>query len=286
MPDPRKVQTLVHRATELARATPGRSGFVVTLGPDAEDVMIVGDLHGHLHNFAAALKMAALDQNPRRHFIIQELVHDPRADPDSPPGDLSHRLIDVVCALKCQYPERVHYLPGNHELSELTGRSIGKNGVPLNDLFRLGLESSYGDQAGLIREAYDDLFRALPLAVRLPNRVFVCHTIPEARQLETFDPGILDASEFSPESLKRGGSAYAMTWGRDTTIEAADRFAEIVDADLFVIGHHPCDDGFLKLNDRVLALDATDPAPACVLLPTNRPIGMDDVMAGIRSIRA
>lgn len=286
MPDPRKVLLTVRRAADLSRATPGRAGSVVTLGPEVEDVMVVGDLHGHVHNFAAALKMAALDENPGRHLVVQELVHDPRVDPDGPSGDLSHRLIDVVCALKCQHPERVHYLPGNHELSELTGRSIAKNGVPLNELFRRGLESSYGEHAEAIREAYDGLFRSLPLAIRTPNRVFICHTVPDERYLEGFDSGVLSADGWPPESMIRGGTVYAMTWGRDATIETAERFARIVDADLFVIGHHPCDDGFLRLNDRVLSLDATDPLPACVLLRARGPITIEDVMAGVTPVRA
>jgi Calcineurin-like phosphoesterase len=282
MPDPIKILATVRRAAELARATPGRSGSVVTLGESATDVLVVGDLHGHIHNFAAALKVAALATNPGRHFVVQELVHDPRTDPDGSEGDLSHRLVDVVCALKCQYPDRVHYLPGNHELSELTGRSIAKKGVPLNSLFRLGLENSYGAMAGAIREAYDVLFRSLPLAIRTPNRVFVCHTIPEARQMDTFDPSVLAADEWTPESLVRGGSVYAMTWGRDTSIEAADRFAQIVDADLFVCGHQPCDEGFKRANDRLVILDGTDPIGAYCLFPARGPIGIDDLLADVK----
>ncbi len=246
--------------------------------------MVVGDLHGHLHNFAAALKIAALAEHPNRHLVLQELVHDPRTDPDGDAGDLSHRLVDVVCALKCQYPDRVHYLPGNHEVSELTGRSIAKNGVPLNILFQKGLETSYGAAAGTIRSAYDDLFRALPLAVRTANRVFVCHTLPELRQLEQFDAGVLDASEWPPESLLRGGSVYSMTWGRDSSIEAADAFAAIVDADLFVCGHQPIDEGFRRMNDRLVVVDATDPYASYCLFPARGAITIDTLMAGTRHL--
>lgn len=286
MPDPNKILAAVRRAATLARATPGRAGGVVHLGESAADVLVVGDLHGHLHNFSAALKLANLAQNPRRHLVLQELVHDPRTDPDGDEGDLSHRLVDVVCALKCQYPDRVHYLPGNHEISELTGRSIAKRGVPLNRLFRQGLETSYGPMAGAIREAYDDLFRSLPLAIRTPNRVFVCHTIPEVGQLETFDPEVLATTEWPVESMTRGGSVYALTWGRDTSTEAADRFAAIVDADLFVCGHQPCDEGFRRANDRMLILDGTDPLPAACLFPAQGPITMDRLLAGTGPLEA
>ena len=43
--------------------------------------------------------------------------------------------------------------------------------------------------------------------------------------------------------MKRGGTIYALTWGRDTTPETADRFAAMVDADWFITGHQPCDEG-------------------------------------------
>jgi hypothetical protein len=180
------------------------------------------------------------------------------------------------------YPDRVHYLPGNHELSELSGRSIAKKGVPLNHLFRVGLESSYGAMAGPIREAYDVLFRALPLAVRTPNRVFVCHTLPEARQMDGFDVSVLAAEDWPVESLERGGSVYAMTWGRDTSVEASEQFAQIVDADLFVCGHQPCDAGFRRANDRLVLLDGTDPIGAYCLFPAHGRITIDDLMAGTR----
>lgn len=281
MPDPTKILATVQRATELARATPGRSGSVVKLGDGVEDVIVMGDLHGYVHNFAGLMKVAGLAANPGRHMVVQELVHDPRTDPDEGPGDLSHRLVDLVCALKCQFPDRVHYLPGNHELSEVTGRSIAKNGVPLNALFRRGIESSYGEMAGSIQAAYVELFRTLPLAVRTPNRVFLCHTVPDAPYLEGFDASVLAADEWPPESLARGGAVYAMTWGRDTSIETADRFAEIVDADLFICGHQPCDEGFRRANDRLLILDGTDSLPAFCLFSAKGPMTMDRLVAGV-----
>lgn len=281
MLDPRKILATIQKAALLFRATPGRKGSVVHLDDRAEEVMVVGDLHGHLHTFAQALKLAALDRSPGRHLVLQELVHDPRVDPDG--GiDPSHRLVDLVCGLKCQYPDRVHLILGNHELSELTGRSISKNGVALNALFRAGVEASYGSEADGMIAAYHDLFRSLPLAVRTPNRVFVCHTVPDARDLDHLDPEVLRATSWTPEALARGGTVYALTWGRDTTPATADRFAAIVDADLFVTGHQPCDDGFRQANHRQIILDGTDPYPACCLFPAREPATIERLLDGVR----
>lgn len=119
-------------------------------------------------------------------------------------------------------------------------------------LFRQGVSTAYGGSAEEIFRAYLDLFAALPLAVRTENRIFLCHTIPDARYLDDFDPAILQADNRPPESLARGGSVYAMTWGRDIEQATTDRFAKLVHADLFITGHQPCDSGFRRASGRLI----------------------------------
>jgi len=277
----------VRRASELFRKTPGRAGFLLSISPDAvSDVAVVGDLHGHVDVLVRVLKLCALDSNPRRHLIVQELAHDTRVNADEGDIDRSHRLIDLVCALKCQYPDRVHYLMGNHELSEYTGRSISKNGFALNGLFFRGIEADAGEQAPAFAAAYRELFCALPIAIRLPNRVLVCHTLPDGRDLglDRFDPAELMQEPWSEESLKRGGTIYAMTWGRDTSPETADRFASLMDADLFVTGHQPCELGFRQANHRQIILDGTEPNPSFCLFSAVMPMTIEGLLAGCRRV--
>ncbi len=277
MPDPQKILTTVRKATELMRSTPGRAGSVIALD-QAEDVLVVGDLHGNLPAFRSALITAALDKHPGRHLVLQELVHEiNKYDADVP--DRSHRLVDLVAALKCQYPDRVHLILGNHELSELTGRVIGKDGQALNLRFRLGMEPAYGERTNDVYQAYLELFAALPLAVRTPNRVFVCHTLPDSRYLETLDMELLKTDRWPEESMKRGGTIYALTWGRDTSPETADRFAEMVDADWFVTGHQPCEDGFRQANHRQIIIDGTNPLPAYILFPARETVTIESLLA-------
>ena len=279
MPDPQKILATIKKATELMRSTPGRTGSVISL-TDADDVMVVGDLHGNLPAFRQALVVAALDRHPRRHLVLQELVHEiTKYDPDHP--DRSHRLVDLVSALKCQYPNRVHLILGNHELSEVTGRIIGKDGQTLNLRFRQGIERTYGPRTQEIYQSYLGLFAALPLAVRTDNRVFICHTLPDGRYLATLDLELLKVDSWPEEAMKRGGTIYALTWGRDITPETADRFAAMVDADFFITGHQPCDDGFRQANHRQIIIDGTNPYPAYCLFPAQSPVTIDSLMKSI-----
>jgi hypothetical protein len=280
MPDPQKILATVRKATALMRSTPGRSGSVITLD-QADEVMVVGDLHGNLPAFRTALAVAALHQNPRRHLVLQELVHEiNKYDQDIP--DRSHRLVDLVAALKCQYPDRVHLILGNHELSELTGRIIGKDGQALNLRFRKGLEQTYGARTNDVYQAYLEFFAALPLAIRTPNRVFICHTLPDSRYLDTLDLDLLSADEWPDEAMKRGGTIYALTWGRDTTSDNADRFAAMVNADWFITGHQPCDEGFRLANPRQIIIDGTNPLPAYILFPAREPVTIESLLASAR----
>ncbi len=276
MPDPQKILVTVRKAADLMRSTPGRSGSVITIS-DADEVMVVGDLHGNVPAFRQALAIAALDRHPRRHLVLQELVHEIHKYDDDRP-DRSHRLVDLVAALKCQYPQQVHLILGNHELSELTGRIIGKDGYALNLRFRQGIELAYGGRTHEIYDAYLALFAALPLAVRTPNRVFICHTLPDARYLDGLDLVLLQADQWPPEAMKRGGTIYALTWGRDTTPETADRFAAMVDADWFVTGHQPCDEGFRQASHRQIIIDGTNPFPSYCLFPVVGEVSIESLL--------
>jgi hypothetical protein len=282
MPDPRKMLTTIRRATELTRTTPGRSGRIIT-PEQADEIMVVGDLHGNLPAFKKVLTLAALDQHPGRHLVLQEMIHGKLKYPDDK-GDRSHQLLDLYTALKCQYPDRVHMILGNHELSELTGRIIVKDGEALNLMFRMGITTAYGASASEIYDAYKELFSTLPLAIRTANRVFVCHTIPDDEAIDSLDLGLLKADTWPAEAMQRRGTIYALTWGRDTGPETADRFAGMVDADWFITGHQPCNEGFRLANPRQIIIDGTDPYPAYCLFPTGPPMTIESLLKCVRLI--
>jgi hypothetical protein len=254
---------------------------LITLDHKAEEVMVVGDLHGNIPAFRQVLLSADLANHPKRHLVLQELVHGNKYYPDDQ-GDKSHQLVDIVSALKLQFPDRVHLILGNHELSEITGRPIAKGGIPLNALFRTGIKTAYGASADAIYDAYQKLFLSLPLAVRTPNRVFLCHTIPDPIDLEKFDGSIFEAQTWSATAMARHGAVYAITWGRNTEAENIDRFSEIVDADWFITGHQPCEEGYRQANHRQIIIDGTEPYPAYCLFDAREPTTVESLLKCVR----
>lgn len=269
MPDPERLLNTLRRAAQAFRDTPGRRGRLIE-PVEVGEVLATGDLHGNLENFRRLLHKADLGKHLRRHLVLQELIHGPHRYPAG--GDKSHQLLDLVAALKCQYPRQVHLLLGNHELAQWTNRRIAKDDQTLNDLFRQGVETAYGAHAEAVYAAYLELFAAAPLAVRTPNRVFLSHSLPSASRLAAFDLAVLERDACEEKDLFSGGPIHALLWGRDTTPATVAAFLEKVSADLLITGHIPSDRGFEAPNDRQLILDSVEAPACCCLFPADRPL--------------
>jgi hypothetical protein len=281
MPDPTRLLTTLRQAVRSFQNTPGRTGHLVHLaGP--QDVLVAGDLHGNVENFRRLLERADLRSHPDRHLVFQELVHGPFLYPLG--GDKSHQLIDLLAALKCQFPRQVHMLLGNHELAQWTNQWIAKRDTELNDLFRQGIETAYGGHSQKIYDAYLDLFEAIPWAVRTPNRVFLSHSLPRATLIEEFDLEALKSDDLHPGDLIPGGQLHSLVWGRDTTVENVTAFLKKVDADWLITGHIPCEQGFATPNDRQLILDCMGAPAAYCQFPADRPVTFQDLLEGVKTL--
>jgi len=281
MPDPRKLLMTLRHAAQLFRATPGRTGRFTRL-PAGVKVMVVGDLHGNVENFRLALKIANLAQEPRRHLVLQEAVHGPFSYPEG--GDKSHQLLDLIAALKCQYPARLHFLLGNHELAQWQNQLIGKGDIDQNEAFRAGVERAYGEHAAGVYDAYLDLFDAADLALRTENRVFISHTYPSAKNLPHFKLATLELPAVAAEDMKLGGAVHSIVWNRDHSQANVEAFLRKVDADWIITGHIPCEQGFDAPNDRQIILDALG-TPACYcIVPTDRPVTQQELLSCVGTL--
>jgi hypothetical protein len=260
---------LFREAAAANLATPNRRGNVIEIGPEiADDVMLTGDLHGHRRNLNLIRRIADLGSLPRRHLMLQEVCHGGPTYPQTG-GCMSHVTVEDIARLKVQYPDRVHFLLGNHELAELTDYPIQKNKQMLNLLFRMGLEQMYGDESDRVRDALMEFLRTSPLAVRIAYGVFVCHSIPEGVDVHGFDRTIFDRP-LDPLEFYERSDIFQMVWGRDHRPENARAFAELMGAQVLINGHEPCPEGYAAPNAHQVILDCCSDTACYVILPTGR----------------
>jgi len=279
MPDPGRLLKTIANAVAATQRQPGRHGRLVDL-VDVEDILVAGDLHGHLGNFQAVYKLADLGGHPKRHLVLQEVLHGKYRYPSG--GDKSHQILDLFCALKNQYPDRVHLLMGNHELAQWTGRPIIKAEEDLNRLFTDGLSEAYGSRFGEIEAAYNSLFDCLPLALRTPNRIFLSHSLPTEKNRPLLSLELLRQPVHRPEDFAPRGPLYSLLWGRDCSAANTAEFLKLVDCDFLVSGHIPCDHGFATPNAQQVIIDSCSSPAACMLLPADRPLTRHTFYACVR----
>jgi hypothetical protein len=270
-------------AAEANLATPGRQGNVIVLDRDgASEVMITGDIHGHRRNFNAIRSIASLENHPGRHLVLQEVCHGGPSYPSNG-GCMSHLVLEDVAKLKVRFPERVHFILGNHELSELTDYPIQKNKQMLNLMFRLGMQQMYGPATEKVRQAYSAFIQTCPLAVRMPGGVFISHSVPEEVDSRQFDKSVfsreLDSSDFHGRT-----PVFELVWGRDYRSENAKAFARLMEARVLVNGHEPCPEGHATPNPWQVILDCCGDRASYVILPTDREWTQEAVVERIQRL--
>lgn len=250
--DARTTCQSLHEAARLNREDPNRSGSLLTFGAAGQLVM-TGDLHGHLRNFDKLQRFCVLQRSPGRVVVLHELIHMESELPGVP--DTSIDLLVRAAAWKCDFPDNVFFLQSNHELSQLCGHEISKGGRYVLADFERGVELRYGTQAPEVMAGVHDYIASLPLAARLANRIFLSHSLPDGFYVDYFDLSVFErqptAADMSP-----GGPAYALVWGRFQSPEVVELFARRLGVELFAVGHTPQDMGYTRVGRMfVLASD-------------------------------
>lgn len=269
---------LMRDAAKACAGDPCRRGNLIEL-PGQGDVMITGDLHGHLHNFRRIVRIADLPRHPRRHLVLQELLH--AMYTDTP--DRSYQLLEEVAILKNVYPAQVHLLLANHDLAELLGLDILKKGRSVLQAFETALEEAYSFNKDVVRKAYTGFLRALPWAAATPHGLFLSHSVPRGSHLEQFSRELFTTPTPEPD-LGKEGPVFRMVWGRDLSHRTSEGFARRVGASLIITGHHPCRNGHAEPNEHLVILDCKDGNGAYVILPLSRPVAQDEVVTRIRHL--
>jgi hypothetical protein len=269
-------QTL-REAARLNREDPNRRGSLLTFGAAGQLVM-TGDLHGHLRNFEKLQRFCALQRSPGRVVVLHELIH---TEPETLAiPDTSIDLLVRAAAWKCEFPDNVFFLQSNHELSQLCGHEISKGGRYVLADFERGVELRYGGQAPEVMDAVHDYLASLPLAARLANGIFLSHSIPDAFYIEHFDLSVFDR-EPTLADMSPGGPAYALVWGRFQSPEVVEAFARRLGVELFMVGHTPQDMGYTRVG-RMFILASDHAHGVFVPIDLSRKYTADELERNIR----
>jgi hypothetical protein len=260
------------------KLSPLRQGQVVTLPGDGE-VWMTGDIHDHRINFRKLLAAADLGSNPQRHLVLHELIHGDHFDRSG--AEDSWRTLHEAAQLKCNFPDQVHFLLANHDLAQIHGEGIMKAGFSVCEAFNAGVKRDFGSSATLATVAITEFLLTLPLAIRCPNGLFFCHSLPTDEQIKALDFSVFDRELSAPDYKRRVGPVYQLIWGRNVTPAGAAEFAGNVGAKLLITGHQPQDMGYSVNGPQHLIVASDHNQGVFVPLSLSEPYDMDAVVMKI-----
>lgn len=266
-------------ATEENQLCSLRQHQVINLPADGE-VWMTGDLHDHRRNFEKLIAAADLDSNPQRHVILHELIHGDRFDANGADG--SWKMLFEAAEWKCDFPNQVHFLLANHDLAQIHGEGIMKAGLSVCEAFTAGIKRDFDMEATGVNLAITEFLLSLPLAVRAPNGLFFCHSLPTDDQVPGFDYTVFDRPLVGPDYRRRTGPVYQLIWGRNVTAAGASAFASHIGASVIITGHQPQDKGYFVNGDQHLIVASDHNQGVFLPLTLDRPYEMPSLVRRLK----
>lgn len=251
---------LCKRGVELNYSAKYRRGNVIHL-PAGGRLIVTGDLHGHRRNFEKIVSFADLENNPETYVVLQEIVHGGREDGFG--GCLSFKLLFDAIRYQLEFPDRVYLVLGNHDTAVISDLDILKVGREMTQAMKAAMRRQFADDYEGVYLGLKQYLLSQPLAVKCPNRIWVSHSLPADCDIDKFDAGVFER-ELRISDIVRPNAAYLLTWGRGHSEKTLDKLAQLLDVDIFILGHQPQDAGWRRVGKNAIIL-ASDHNHGCLL---------------------
>lgn len=270
---------LLNAGARMNMTDPLRNGNMLCF-PGEGELIISGDLHNHDRNFQRIQTVADLDRHPNRHVILQEIVHGGPIARDG--ADLSLKMLLDAIAWADRFPGQVHFLLANHDLAQVQGQAIMKDGYDLTERFNRYFKQVTGGGPDALN-AFRAFIYSMPLAAITLTGILLTHSLPGPRELATFDTGIL-RRQLIDSDYARTGSVYSLIWGRNQTQEGLIALSRAWWSDLFVCGHQTQDSGSGVIGDRMLLIDSSHNHGAFLKIDLAKQYTLDDLVNSVRPL--
>lgn len=267
---------LFRAGAAACRDAPCRRGAIDLIRAPGH-LIATGDLHDHPHHFKRLVEMAHLGTDRARHLTLHEIIHPPNLFNGV---DYSYRALARVASLKAEFPEHVHVLLGNHELSQAFGASIIKDGVKVVEAFNAGLEETFHTDAAAVLDSIKEFVLAMPLALRVECHrpdgsrgidILCSHSLPGLAMMARFDPGVLGRALTAEDYQPRTGAAHIMVWGRGYDAEQLEDLVERWGVNLFILGHEKAPDGVALVPPNAVVLNSDHDRGVCLEIDLSNP---------------
>lgn len=287
-----RVISALARGAEANRSAACREASVDRISAPGR-LIATGDLHDNPAHMARLIEVAGLDVAPdspeaagAAHLTLHEIIH-----PDRLLGgmDFSYRALVRAAALKAAFPERAHTLLANHELAQVRGSGIVKDGVRVVEAFNTGVEQVFGDAAPAVTEAINGFIESMPIALvcETPGgRILCCHSLPSPAMMARFDGSILSRELTEDDYRPLTGSVHMLVWGRGYDADLLEDLVERWGVTLFILGHEHAPEGVALVPPCALVLSSDHARGVYLPIDLERPPAAVEAVGLVRPLGA
>lgn len=260
--DPEAVAAAFLAGSEANRSAACRQASIDEIHAPGR-LIATGDIHDNPLHLAKVIAAAGMNEagpdpaTPPSHLTLHEIIHSDRLIGGM---DFSYRALARVAVLKAMYPEYVHTLLGNHELAQIVGAGIVKEGIRPVDAFNAGVEYIFGGDTPVVEQAIAQFVRSMPLALKAhcaDGRVILCaHSLPTPAIMQRFDTTVLTRNLLDTDYEPRRGAAHLMVWGRNYDAELLEDLVERWGVNLFILGHEKAENGVRLVPPNAIILNS------------------------------
>ena len=273
---------LFKKGMELNYSAKYRRGNIIHL-PDAGELIITGDLHGHRRNFEKIVTFADLENNPQRHVVFQEILHG--GPEDGQGGCLSFKLLFDAIRYQLEFGDQVHLILGNHDTAIVSDIDIMKMGREMTRAMQAAMKRQFGGEYVSVYLALTEYLVSQPLAVRCANRIWASHSLPPDSDVDSFDTTVFGRHS-QVSDMTRPNPAYQLTWGRRHSEETLSTLAKMLDADLFILGHQPQPAGWARVADNTVIIASDHNHGAVISFDLEKSYTIDELIRCILPLAA
>jgi hypothetical protein len=257
-----------------------RAGSIDRIEPPGR-LIATGDLHDNPAHLATLIDRADLEGDDPAHLTLHEVIHSDRLINAM---DFSYRALARIARLKADHPEHVHTLLANHELAQIIGQGIVKDGVRVVEAFNEGVAYVFGEQAGVVQDAIETFIRSMPLALRCvtPRGDVLCaHSVPSPALMGRFDTHVLERDLVDADYEPRQGAAHLMVWGRGYDAELLEDLVERWGINLFILGHEKAPNGVKLVEPNAIVLNSDHERGVYLPMDLSEPPAVTDALASV-----
>lgn len=298
MRDAGAVVEALERGARANREAACRVGSIDVIGPPGT-LLATGDLHDNPFHLQRLLDLAGLEGHARAdhrpgddrsawtppvHLVLHEVIHSDRLVNGM---DFSYQALVRVAAAKADHPEHVHTLLANHELAQMVGAGILKNGVRVVEAFDEGVEYVFGDGAERVNGAIRGFVRSMALALRCrtPGGDILCaHSLPEIGMMGRFDVSVIERELTEADYEPRRGGAHLMVWGRGYDADQLEDLVERWGVDLFILGHEHVPGGVEVRKPNAVIINSDHDNGAYLPIDLGRPPRPEEIPGLVRRL--